>query len=64
MIRGACIRIGLPAPREVIVTRISTHVGVSPLSESRRLKRNDGSDRRHSHAILVFGEPVREPVYR
>lgn len=33
MIRDACIRIGLPAPREVIITQVSVHVGVPLLSE-------------------------------
>ena len=27
-----------------------------------RLNRKDGSDRRHTHAILVFEEPVRGPI--
>lgn len=27
-----------------------------------RLRRKDGSERRHTHAILVFDEPVRGPI--
>ncbi len=62
MIRDACTRIGLPEPREVIVTQVSAHVGVPPAFAFPRLKRKDGSERRHSHAILVFDEPVAGPV--
>ncbi len=62
MIRDACTRVGLPQPREVIVTQVSTHVGAPPAFAFPRLKRKDGSERRHSHAILVFDEPVCGPV--
>lgn len=62
MIREACTRIGLPEPREVIVTQVSAHVGVAPSFAFPRLKRKDGSERRHSHAILVFDAPVCGPV--
>lgn len=62
LIAQACVRIGLPAPREVIVTPISAHLGVPPAHAFPRLQRKDGSLRRHAHAILVFGEPVRGPI--
>jgi CRISPR-associated protein Csb2 len=62
MIAGACTRIGLPEPREVIVTQVSTHFGVPPSFSFPRLERKDGSRRQHSHAILVFGEPVCGPM--
>lgn len=61
-ISEGCIRIGLPKPREVIVTQVSAHLGVPPSFEFPRLKRKDGSERRHTHAILVFDEPVCGPV--
>jgi CRISPR-associated protein Csb2 len=62
MIAEACTRIGLPKPREVIVTQASAHLGVPPAFAFPRLKRKDGSERRHTHAILVFDEPVCGPI--
>jgi len=62
MIAGACTAVGLPRPREVVVTQLSAHLGVPPAYVFPRLRRKDGSDRRHAHAILVFDEPVRGPV--
>lgn len=62
MIATACIRIGLPEPREVIVTQVSVHSGVPPAFRFPRLRRKDGSERRHAHAIVVFDRPVRGPV--
>jgi len=40
-------------------TAASVHFGVPPAFEFPRLMRQDGTDRRHAHAILVFEEPVR-----
>jgi CRISPR-associated protein Csb2 len=62
MIAEACTRIGLPQPCEVIVTQVSVHLGVPPSVTFPRLKRKDNSERRHTHAILVFDEPVCGPV--
>lgn len=62
MIAEACTRIGLPRPREVIVTHVSAHLGVPPVLNFPRIKRKDGSERRHAHAILVFDEPVQGPI--
>jgi CRISPR-associated protein Csb2 len=62
MIADACTRIDLPKPREVVVTPVSAHIGVPPAFAFPRLKRKDNSERRHSHAILVFEEPVVGPV--
>ena len=62
MIARSCERIGLPAPREVIVTPVSAHLGVPAMHEFPRLERKDGSLRRHAHAILVFAERVRGPI--
>lgn len=62
MIRDACGNIGLPKPREVIVNAVSGHLGAPPSHNFPRLKRKDGSLRRHTHAILVFDEPVCGPV--
>jgi CRISPR-associated protein Csb2 len=62
MIRASCERIGLPPPREVIVTSVSAHLGTPPAHSFPRLRRKDGSERRHTHAILIFDEPVCGPV--
>lgn len=62
MIADACGAIGLPRPREAVVTHVSGHLGVPPAFEFPRLRRKDGSERRHAHAILVFDQPVRGPV--
>jgi CRISPR-associated protein Csb2 len=62
MISGACAAIGLPRPREVVVTQVSAHLGVPPAHVFPRLRRKDGTERRHAHTILVFDEPVRGPV--
>ncbi len=62
MIAAGCVAIGLPSPREIIVTSVSAHPGVPPAHAFPRLARKEGSERRHAHAILVFDEPVRGPV--
>lgn len=62
MLRRSCVRVGLKEPREVIVTVISAHPGVPPAYAFPRLHRKDGSPRRHTHAILVFDEPVCGPI--
>lgn len=62
MIGQCCERIGLPAPREVVPTPVSAHLGTPPAHAFARLQRKDGSLRRHTHAILVFDEPVCGPV--
>jgi CRISPR-associated protein Csb2 len=62
MIGDACLAVGLPRPREVVVTSVSAHLGVPPAFEFPRLARKDGSERRHAHAIVVFDEPVVGPL--
>jgi CRISPR-associated protein Csb2 len=62
MITAGCKRIGLPHPREVIVTPVSAHLGTPPSHAFPLLRRKDGSERRHTHAILLFDEAVRGPV--
>lgn len=62
MVAGGCEAIGLPRPREVVVTPVSAHLGVPPAHVFPRLARKDGSERRHAHVILVFDQPVRGPV--
>ena len=62
MIGRCCTRLKLPAPREVIVTPVSAHIGAPPAHTFLKLRRKDGSQRRHVHAILVFDAPVCGPV--
>lgn len=62
LISAACERVGLPRPREVIITPVSAHLGAPPAHAFPRLRRKDGTERRHIHVILVFPEPVRGPV--
>src|SRR5690606_15880844 len=62
MIAQSCARIGLPQPRDVIVTGVSAHLGVPPAHAFPRLERTDRSRRRHAHAILVFDNPVCGPI--
>jgi CRISPR-associated protein Csb2 len=62
MIATGCERIGLPKPREVIVTHVSAHLGIPPAFVFPRLRRKDDSERCHTHAILVFDEPVNGPL--
>jgi hypothetical protein len=58
---GAPGKPGLPDRREVIVTPVSRRPGTPPTFACPRLKRKDGGHRRHTHAILVFDEPVCGP---
>lgn len=58
----SCARVGLPEPREAILTSVSAHLGVPASHEFPRMRRKDGSERRHRHAILIFDEPVRGPI--
>lgn len=62
MISRSCERIGLPRPREVVITAVSAHLGAPPAHGFPRLRRKDGSERRHTHAILLFDKPVRGPI--
>ncbi|MCC6131340.1 MAG: type I-U CRISPR-associated protein Cas5/Cas6 [Acidobacteria bacterium] len=62
MIATACAHIGLPRPRDVIATPVSAHLGTPASHAFKKLRRKDTSERRHSHAILVFDEPVCGPI--
>jgi CRISPR-associated protein Csb2 len=61
IIRLACRHAAVPEPCEVIVTPVSTHFGAPPANAFPRF-REEGSERRHSHAVLIFAEPVRGPI--
>ncbi len=62
MVLAACTRIGLPDPVHVDLDGVSWHRGAPPAREVPRLRRKDGSERRHMHVYLDFGRPVAGPV--
>jgi CRISPR-associated protein Csb2 len=47
---------------EVVITPVSPHLGAPASHEFPRLARKDGSECRHTHAILIFDRPVVGPV--
>ena len=62
-VKTACEHIGLPRPRETMLHAVSPVEGVPHAREFARIKRkSDGGYRSHSHAVLIFDEPVRGPV--
>ena len=62
-VKDACPHIGLPRPREVLLHPVSLVEGVPHARKYPQLTRkNDGSKRSHSHAVIVFDEPVNGPV--
>jgi CRISPR-associated protein Csb2 len=62
MVREACTRVGVPEPVDVRVTPVSAHLGAPTSRDYPRLRRNDGSMRRHTHVVLEFPRPVVGPV--
>lgn len=62
-VRRSCERIGLPAPTEVLLHPVSLAEGAPHARQFPRLTRkSDGGVRHHSHAVMVFNEPVTGPV--
>jgi len=62
-VKDACERIGLPRPREVLLNPVSLFKGVPHAREfPRMVRKSDSGRRQHSHAVIVFDEPVRGPV--
>jgi CRISPR-associated protein Csb2 len=47
---------------EVIITPVSAHLGAPASHQFPRLGRKDGSECRHTHAILIFDRPIIGPV--
>ena len=61
--KEACRHIGLPRPREVLLHPVSLVEGVPHARDFPQLTRKrDGGRQSHSHAVLIFDEPVRGPV--
>ena len=62
-VKDACQHIGLPRPNEVLLHPVSLVEGVPHARDFPQLTRKrDGGRRSHSHAVLIFNEPVRGPV--
>jgi CRISPR-associated protein Csb2 len=62
-VKTACERIGLPHPREVLLHPVSMFEGVPRSSDFPPIMRkSDGGRMHHSHAVIVFDEPVAGPV--
>jgi CRISPR-associated protein Csb2 len=62
MIEECCSYTGLPKPTKIIPTPVSAHIGAPPAHAFPRLQRKEGGLRRHTHALLIFDEPVCGPV--
>lgn len=61
--KDMCEHIGLPRPSEVLLHPVSLVEGVPHARDYPQLiHKNGGGRRSHSHAVLVFDEPVRGPV--
>lgn len=62
-VKDACGHIGLPRPREVMLHPVSLVEGAPPAREFPQLARkSDGGRQSHTHALMIFDEPVRGPV--
>ena len=62
-VKDACEHIGLPRPRSVLLNPVSRVEGVPHAREFPHVTRKpDGGRQSHSHAVLVFDEPVAGPV--
>ena len=62
-VKDACEHIGLPRPRDVLLHPVSLVEGVSHAREFPQLiRKHDRGRQSHSHAVLVFDEPVAGPV--
>lgn len=63
MVAAACERIGLPRPREVVLMPGSLFIGVPPARRFPPLPKKFGKTLdQHTHALLIFDEPVRGPM--
>ena len=61
--KDMCEHIGLPRPSEVLLHPVSLVEGVPHARDYPQLiHKNGGGRRSHSHAVLVFDEPIRGPV--
>ncbi len=62
-VSAACIRLGLPAPMEISLSRYSSIVGAPPSHTFRAPPQRSGKPRRYYvHATLIFAEPAPGPL--
>ena len=62
-VKDACAHIGRPRPREVLLHPVSLVEGVPHSREFPQITRKrDGGRQMHSHAVVIFNEPVAGPV--
>ena len=62
-VKNACKHIGLPRPREVMLSPVSMVEGVPHARNYPKLiRKKDNGKQSHNHAIIVFDEPVNGPV--
>jgi len=62
MVMRACEHAGLPQPQQVFPRLAPEVSGVPHARQFPALTRKDGSKRRHTHAVIVFDEPVTGPI--
>ncbi|BCX02194.1 MAG: hypothetical protein KatS3mg053_0132 [Candidatus Roseilinea sp.] len=63
MVVAACERIGLPRPREVVLMPGSLFIGAPPANRFPPLPKKFGKTvDQHTHALLIFDQPVRGPI--
>jgi CRISPR-associated protein Csb2 len=62
-VKDACERIGLPRPKEVVLHPVSLFEGVPHAKMfPGMIRKSDGGRRFHSHAVIIFEEPVQGPL--
>lgn len=61
-IAAACERIGLPRPKDVILTPVSMFIGAPHARRYPLIQRKTGGNLHHTHAILTFDHPVVGPI--
>lgn len=63
VLKEGCERIGLPRPIEVVLQPVSLVEGVPHSREFETLlRKSDKGHMHHSHAVVIFDQPVRGPV--
>lgn len=63
IIRRSCQRVTDEEPERIIVAPVSPHLGTPPAHAFPQLQRKDGSDLRHTHAIVVFKRAITGPLF-
>ncbi len=62
-VKDSCEHIGLPRPRELMLHPVSLVEGVPHAREFPQMRRKrDGGKQYHSHAVIIFDQPVGGPV--